>query len=243
MSRSKKIVKRVEKKKRINKKRLFSLIISFAILFSGIRMFSNVLASKEVDTVRAHPRQAMTQIYREIAHSDYGQRLAEPLKNQLLDRFDEVVFTDYELVKFHDLTKASNLTVEEFEEILPDSCKEMANDIVLIEHSNKPLNGIFVVGLLRQESGNGTSTIMIEKKNPFGLAAYDNSPYESAEQFKSLGDSVYYLRDLLYNQYFNLNDARTLSIMQVNKKYCSTPTWCSEIMEMGIQMNNHLINK
>lgn len=60
-----------------------------------------------------------------------------------------------------------------------------------IDNQNKyGVNAIMMFALAINESGFGKSSIAFQKNNLFGHAAYDESPGESADKYKSVSDSI-----------------------------------------------------
>lgn len=52
------------------------------------------------------------------------------------------------------------------------------------------INALFALGISRNETGNGTSNLAINKNNGFGLNAVDSSPTESANWYASFSSSI-----------------------------------------------------
>lgn len=166
--------------------------------------------------------------------------VTEQAKNKILDEFDSKVKKDFKYVDWGDLTKPSGLHVDEIRKILPENLKDYAQSVYLAERDSKyPLNAIFILSLMKQESDGGNSNIAKTKNNLFGIGAYDYDTNQ-AMTFKTTDECIKYLCELLHTRYFT-EDAKSKSLPMVNKDYCSKQNWCSSIMRMGINLNDTAI--
>lgn len=94
------------------------------------------------------------------------------------------------------------------------------------------VNGLIVAGVAANESGWGTSWIAQNKNNLFGLKAYDSSPGESADTFRSPAHCVEeYANEWMSKGYLEPTDWRYYGGFLGNKgsginvKYASDPYW------------------
>lgn len=166
--------------------------------------------------------------------------VTEKAKKQILDDFNSKVKKKYKYVDWGDLTKPSGLHVDEIRKILPESLKEYSQAVYLAERDSKyPVNAIFILSLMKQESDGGNSNIAKTKNNLFGIGAYDYDT-NKAISFDTKEDCIKYLCELLHTRYFT-EDVNSKSLPIVNKEYCSRQNWCSSIMRMGIDLNDTAI--
>ncbi len=104
------------------------------------------------------------------------------------------------------------------------------------------INGIFLAAVGIHESGFGTSTISLNKKNLFGYGAVDSNPYGGAYDFATYSEGIdllarvfkkYYINpagtsiysgDVANGKFYNGN---TLS--SINIKYASDKNWANGV--------------
>jgi len=98
------------------------------------------------------------------------------------------------------------------------------------------VNAILSLSLSRNETGNGTSNLAINKNNGFGLNAVDSSPTESATWYPSFANSILgYASKWITYGYANPFDSRYHGSVFGNKgigmniKYASDPYWSEKM--------------
>lgn len=93
------------------------------------------------------------------------------------------------------------------------------------------VNAYVLMAIAKLESNWGESKIATDKKNLFGLGAYDSSPYESARSYNSYEESIYDVAKYLSNNYLNPRGKyfNGYSLEGVNVKYCTSPDWASKV--------------
>ena len=146
------------------------------------------------------------------------------------------------------IAEPSGFSLEQFKKVLSgkkaDKNKifEENSDYFYYAEQEYGINGIFLASLAIHESGWGTSSISLEKKNLFGYQAYDRSPYNSAKQFSSYSEGIDLVARVLVKYYLNskgtqiyggdIADGRYyngFTINGVNKHYASDPNWSNAI--------------
>ena len=145
------------------------------------------------------------------------------------------------------LNKPSNLSLEQFKQILTDSkdvnkiFSQNAEYFYYIEKQYN-INGVFVAAVAIHESNWGTSNISKQKNNLFGYGAYDNSPYKSAYNFSNVSEGIdliarvfvkYYLNPKSTSIYSNEKAIGTYyngpTISGVNKRYATYKNWANKV--------------
>ncbi len=95
----------------------------------------------------------------------------------------------------------------------------------------------FCIGI--HESNFGTSRIANDKNNYWGMAAYDNSAYGSAQTYSSIEEGIEYLCELLKNQYVSEGGEHYQEILDksydpktlegIGSVYASDPSWATNV--------------
>ena len=123
----------------------------------------------------------------------------ELTKDQILDR----VYFDM------DLTRPSGLTLAQFKKVLSnneqDENRIFENNYEYFYYIEKQynVNGIFVAAVGIHESGWGTSSICVDKKNLFGYGAYDRDPYTNAYSYSGYESSIDLIARVFAKYYLN----------------------------------------
>nr|WP_072515145.1 glucosaminidase domain-containing protein [Ndongobacter massiliensis] len=129
------------------------------------------------------------------------------------------------------LLRKTELTPYEIDQVLAGTGLEgLGKDFYLAEKETG-VNAIFMIALANLESGYGKSTIAREKNNLFGFGAYDASPYDSAVDYKTKGDSILSCAEFLAENYLDEKGAyyHGVSTEGINVKYSSSPTWAGKV--------------
>ncbi len=108
------------------------------------------------------------------------------------------------------------------------------------------VNAILSLSLSRNETGNGTSNLAINKNNGFGLNAVDSNPYEAATWYASFASSILgYASKWITYGYANPFDSRYRSSVFGNKgigmnvKYASDPYWSEKMASNYYAMDHY----
>lgn len=126
----------------------------------------------------------------------------------------------------NDVTVRSNLSESKIKELLPPRMKELSSILYQIERSNKPINALFLMSLIRLETGNGTSYSYRVRKNCGGvMGRYGLRSFNSREQ------CLLYMQDFLYRRYINIGRK---SVWRIGKKYCVGGNWAYKVNSLAI---------
>lgn len=145
------------------------------------------------------------------------------------------------------LNKPSNLSSEQFKQILTDSkdvnkiFSQNAEYFYYIEKQYN-INGVFVAAVAIHESNWGTSNISKQKNNLFGYGAYDNSPYKSAYSFSNVSEGIDLIARVFVKYYLNPKGTKIYSnekaigtyyngstLSGVNKRYATDKNWANKV--------------
>ena len=145
------------------------------------------------------------------------------------------------------LNKPSNLSLEQFKQILTDSkdvnkiFSQNAEYFYYIEKQYN-INGVFVAAVAIHESNWGTSNISKQKNNLFGYGAYDNSPYKSAYSFSNVSEGIDLIARVFVKYYLNPKGTKIYSnekamgtyyngstLSGVNKRYATDKNWANKV--------------
>jgi len=152
------------------------------------------------------------------------------------------------------LNEPSGLTLKDFQRILSNQSsdlnhifKDNAEAFYNVEQRYN-VNGVFLAALAIHESGWGTSTISIDKKNLFGYGAYDSNPYDGAYTFETYEEGVDLLGQVFAKHYINTAGTKIhngeiatgkyyngSSLSAINVRYSTDEEWATKvysIMEM-----------
>lgn len=158
-------------------------------------------------------------------------------KNKIMDQIEkELGRTDSNLFNPLDVRQISGLTEEQFKKLLPEALKEVAPVLYQAEHSDKPINGVFLMSICRLESNDGTSELARTRNNIAGLNARDKDRGTDAygSKFASKSESANELVRKIRDEYiYSDTDFRAngVSVYDVNKKYCSMCTWSYKVID------------
>ena len=101
---------------------------------------------------------------------------------------------------------------------------------------NYGVNALLTLSLARNESGNGTSSISINKNNGFGMNAVDSNPYEESKWFPTFMSSILeFAKYYVTYGYMDPNDYRYYGSQYGNKgvgmniKYASDVYWSEKM--------------
>jgi len=130
-----------------------------------------------------------------------------------------------------DITQKSNLTPEMLEALMPPALSGLGQAFYNGEQLHN-INALFVLAIVRLESGNGTSHLARIQNNLGGI----KSGEEGYRTFASKDECVSYMFDLLDRKYISKGRATIPAIAVV---YCETGGWSPQVT--GIM--HHLISK
>ena len=98
------------------------------------------------------------------------------------------------------------------------------------------VNALLSYSLSRNETGNGTSSLAIDKNNGFGLNAVDRNPYQAANWYPSMASSIMgYSSEWVTNMYAKATHSLYFGpqfgnkAIGMNVKYASDPYWSEKM--------------
>ena len=147
-----------------------------------------------------------------------------------------------------ELNKPSGLTLEQFKQALSghtqDKNKIFENNAEYFYYIEKQynVNGIFVAAVGIHESGWGTSSICLDKRNLFGYGAYDRNPYGNAYSYNTYSESIDLIARVFAKYYLNpagtsIYDGQVASgvyyngptLTGVNTRYATDKNWANAV--------------
>lgn len=157
------------------------------------------------------------------------------------------------------LNKKSNLTLEQFKKIFENDSndrnnifKENAEYFYYVEQQYN-INGVFVAAIAIHESGWGTSSISLSKKNLFGYRAYDRDPSGNASSFMSYAEGIDLVSRVLVKYYLNPKGTpiyggetavgtyfKGPTVSAVNKSYATDTNWANGVYKWMLYLYNKL---
>ncbi len=158
-----------------------------------------------------------------------------------------------------ELNSPSGLTLEQFRRVLSnnsqDENKILENNSDYFYYAEKQygVNGIFIAAVGIHESGWGTSSICLNKKNLFGYGAYDRDPYTNAHSYTGYEASIdliarvfakYYLNPegtVIYDGQVATGDYYNGSTLTgVNTRYATDQNWANAVYYWMRYLYNNL---
>ncbi len=157
------------------------------------------------------------------------------------------------------LNKKSNLSLEQFRKILGNDSSDRNNvfsenaDYFYYAEKQYNINGVFLAAIGIHESGWGTSSISLKKKNLFGYGAYDRDPSGSASTFNTYAEGIDLVARVLVKYYLNpagtdiYNGEKAVAtyykgatLTAVNKSYASDKNWANGVYRWMMYLYNKL---
>ena len=158
-----------------------------------------------------------------------------------------------------ELNKTSGLTLTDYKKIFTnipnDKNKIFENNYQVFYNIEKKynINGIFLASIAIHESGWGTSNIAKDKNNLFGYGAYDETPYESSQNFASYAEGIETVAKSLVKYYLNpagtkIYDGESAAgwyyngptVEGVNTRYASDKDWHKKVYSYMEMLYNRL---
>jgi len=142
---------------------------------------------------------------------------------------DGYVLTSYvKLNVSEEVTQKSNLVPDMIEALLPEDLKGLGQAFCDGEEKHN-INALFVLAIVRLESGNGTSYLARTKNNLGGI----KSGEDGYRAFASKEECVAYMFDLLDRLY--ISKGRN-TIDEIGRVYCATGGWIPQIKSILHEM-------
>ena len=119
------------------------------------------------------------------------------------------------------------LSVEEMNDFInrraPENSPFRNNGEIFLEAAKQSgLDPKYIVAIAGLESSWGRSTIAREKKNYFGITAYNNDPYNSAKSFSSMEDGIVNGAIWIKNNFVDKGKTNLVSMIWGGSAYCQT---------------------
>ena len=150
-------------------------------------------------------------------------------------------YTYIKNVKTFDLRTTSNLDETEVYNHLKRfkglSSKSLANSIISAEVEYN-VNAVFLMAIIRLESGNGTSKLAHSNNNLGGI-----SDGHSYRKFKTKEQCVLYMAQLLSEEYLDKNGlwhGGGFTTKNINQYYCELPDWHKKINSLMLEIQNDI---
>lgn len=132
-----------------------------------------------------------------------------------------------------DVRIISGISKDRIRELLSNTtyCNdEVVDELYNLEHSDKPINCLFVIAISKLESGNGNSSLAQSHNNLGGIKSRSGG----YQYFDSHSNSIKSIGDLLVNYVYEYNIGN--SIWQINTKYCESSDWSSKLIKIINEM-------
>lgn len=149
-------------------------------------------------------------------------------------------FKKYTLTTDMDLRIKSNLTENDYNELLKNTNLKSIGSALVKAENEYNINGLYLLGLCCLESAYGTSSFAVNRNNLVGWNANDSNP-QNASYFSSFEDCILKVAAKLKKNYltedgcyFNGYSARAIDV-----KYCSDKQHADKI----VSIVNKLIKK
>lgn len=131
-----------------------------------------------------------------------------------------------------DLRLPSGATAGLLDEYLAGTAMEkLGADFVTAEERWR-VNAVFACAVACHESDFGRSAIARDKRNLFGIMAYDSDPYGSARSYGSHRESIEDFCRLISREYLNPAGAfyNGPTVAGVGKRYATDPNWGAKVL-------------
>ena len=106
-------------------------------------------------------------------------------------------------------------------------------DVFIKAGQDSGLDPRYIVAHAAWETAWGTSEIYVEKHNAFGIAAYDDSPYESAYSFADGADGIIkgavWIAENYYNSSYSQKTVNQMHRHSSGHNYATDPNWANGV--------------
>jgi hypothetical protein len=117
--------------------------------------------------------------------------------------------------------------LEEFSSVLINSAKQ------------NNLDPYYVVAHFIHETGWGSSRIWNDKNNPFGIGAFDDSPFQNAYQYESKQKGIEEGVQWIKNNYLSDNAKYSSNnLKEMNENYATDSEWANKIVNLMNDLND-----
>ncbi len=151
------------------------------------------------------------------------------------DATGKQVGTAYQYFNYLPVRTKTNYTAEDLNRFVANSkstspLKDLGAVFKKAEETYR-INALYLLANAIHESNWGLSTIAKDKKNLFGIQAYDSDPYNSAKSFKTFEECIMFQAEKLSSSYVHPTGSYSNGAVSGNKsvgmnvKYASDPYW------------------
>lgn len=157
------------------------------------------------------------------------------------------------------LNEKSGLSLAQFKKIFANDKNDKNNvfkdnaEYFYYAEQQYDINGVFVAAVAIHESGWGTSSISLAKKNLFGYQAYDRNPYENASNFGTYAEGIDLVSRVFVKYYLNpagksiyggekavASYYKGSTLTAVNTSYASDKNWANGVYNWMVYLYNKL---
>lgn len=170
----------------------------------------------------------------EINKSLYDLQQKKKREQELQQYYDNICYCN-----IYNLTEPSNISKNKIKELLQGTTfnnDDVVNIIKSSESMNTPVNSIFLIGLLRWESGHGKSRLAQNKNNIASIKSRDGG----WRAYNSYDECISEAIELLSVDYLNPNGKyyNGTSIWNVGVKYCEGNEWADNVNKIINELKN-----
>lgn len=139
----------------------------------------------------------------------------------------------------YDIKEPSNISRERMSKLLEGTSfnnKDVIETIYNGERSENPVNAVFLISMLRWESGHGYSKLAKSNNNISSVKSRSGS----WRSYNSYEECVQEVIELLSRDYLNENGKyyNGTSIWNINEKYCETNEWADSINKIAQEIRS-----
>lgn len=150
---------------------------------------------------------------------------------------------------FKNLTEPTNYSADELNRVysmMNIRNSRLAGKGAIFKEAEKRygVNALYLMAHSALESAWGRSQIANDKNNFFGIAAYDNSPYDSAKKFDDVDKGILGAAKWIRENYIDRGrDHLGNKATGMNVRYASDPYWGEKIASIMMNINSRLGGK
>ena len=150
---------------------------------------------------------------------------------------------------FKNLTEPTNYSADELNRVysmMNIRNSRLAGKGAIFKEAEKRygVNALYLMAHSALESAWGRSQIANDKNNFFGIAAYDNSPYDSAKKFDDVDKGILGAAKWIRENYIDSGrDHLGNKATGMNVRYASDPYWGEKIASIMMNINSRLGGK
>lgn len=154
---------------------------------------------------------------------------------------DDPYYSYYQFLPARSKSKITSAQLDSYTNSVVSGESRMVNQGRSFVHYGQvyDMNALLIYALGAHESAFGQSYIALAKNNIFGWGAYDSSPYDGANSYNSVANSIKMQMSDNLDGYLNINDWRFMGPSFGNKatgfnvRYASDPYWSQMIAQIA----------